>query len=89
MGEGSGVDMNFDLDQFLKDRNEALLSLEEKKIRSHLRKYGQEPPEDQNVFWYGIHKAITACTALPKDFRQKSKAWLEVRGSQSMDDGDL
>lgn len=81
--------MNFDLDQFLKDRNEALLSLEEKKIRQYLRKYGQEPHKNPSVFWMAVHKAITACTALPKDFRQKSKAWLEIRGSQSMDDGDL
>jgi hypothetical protein len=81
--------MKFDLDQFLKDRNEALMSLDEIKIRAYLRKYGEEPPANPTVFWMGVHKAITACTDLPREFRQKSAAWLEIRGSRSMDDGDL
>ena len=79
----------FDMQQFLKDRDEALLSLDETKLRDYLRKYGETPPSDPAVFWMGIHKAITACTSLPIDFRRKSAAWLAVRGARSMDDGEL
>lgn len=81
--------MKMDIDQFIKDRDEALSSLDETKIRAYLRKYGEEPPANPTVFWMGVHKAITACKNLPIELRQKSAAWLEIRGSQSMDDGDL
>ena len=81
--------MAFSMTQFIKDRDEALLSLDEAKLKAYLRKYGEEPPEDSRVFWLAIHKAITACKSLPIDFRRKSAMWLAVRGSSSMDDGDL
>lgn len=85
-----------DLEQFKADRNEALLSLDETKIRAYCKKYNvmlglSMPVEARNidVFWMAIHKAITGCLDLPIEFRRKSKAWLEERGSKSLDDGDL
>jgi hypothetical protein len=79
----------FDMDQFLKDRDEALLSLDETKLRAYMKKYGAEAPAESNVFWCGVHKAITGCQSLPIEFRRKSAAWLAVRGFRSMDDGEL
>jgi len=81
--------MQFDMDQFIKDRDESLASLDESKIRAYLRKYGEAPPANPEVFWMGVHKAITACRNLPFELRQKSADWLRARGSESMDDGDL
>lgn len=81
-----------ELDQFLKDRNEALLSLDETKIRAYMEKYGEAdalPKDKPEVFWRGVHKAITGCKDLPIEFRRKSKAWLAERNSSSWDDGDL
>lgn len=77
------------LQEFLRDRDEALLSLDEKKLRAYMRKYGETPPSNPVVFWMGVHKAITACMSLPIEFRRASAMWLAVRGSKSMDDGDL
>jgi len=81
--------MQFDLEQFKKDRDEALLSLDEDKIKTYLRKYGEEPVDNPTVFWMSVHKAITALPSLPIEFRRGSALWLSVRGSRPMDDGDL
>ena len=47
------------MQQFLNDRDEALLSLDETKLRAYMQKYGAQAPADSNVFWCGVHKAIT------------------------------
>jgi len=79
----------FDMQEFLKDRDEALLSLDETKLRAYMRKYGSPMSEKPEVFWCGVHKAITGCKSLPIEFRRSSAMWLAVRGFKSMDDGDL
>lgn len=79
-----------DLEQFKADRNEALLSLDEHKIRAMYKKWnGFDLNANPEVFWISVHKAITAALDLPDEFRQKSKTWLKERGWTSMDDGDL
>lgn len=77
--------------QFNKERNEAFLTMDEDKIRAHQMKWnGTELPENKDVFWGSVHKAITGCGAsLPLEFRKQSKAWLDKRGLKSLDDGDL
>lgn len=82
--------MNAELEQFKKERNEAFLSLDETKIRTFHQKWnpGRTMPGG-DVFWGGVHKAITGNLQLPKEFRQKSKDWLTAKGLQSLDDGDL
>lgn len=76
-------------EEFLKDRREALLSLDKVKIDAYMMKYGERSHPDEEVYWRGIHKAITASTDLPIEFRRKSKEWLIQRGSDSLDDGDI
>ncbi len=79
-----------DIEQFKRERNEALLSLDVAKIRAYLLKWnGDTGPADEGVFMAGIHKAITGCKDLPPEHRRSSKAWLVERGLQSLDDGDL
>lgn len=78
-----------EISRFNSERDAALLSLDEEKIRAMFRKWnGRELPEGK-VFWGAIHKAITGATNLPIEFRRKSKAWLESQGLRSFDDGDL
>ena len=76
--------------KFNEERNTALLSMDEQKIRAMVRKWnGIEMPQKQIVFWCAVHKAITGAQSLPLEFRKKSKAWLDTFGFKSLDDGDL
>ncbi|HEY1171000.1 MAG TPA: hypothetical protein VGH19_06475 [Verrucomicrobiae bacterium] len=75
---------------FRLEMNEALLSLDEERIRGVVRKWnGVEMPKHQTAFWGAVHKGITANTTLPLDFRKQSKEWLTLKGFQSWDDGEL
>lgn len=79
-----------EMEHFVKERNEALLSMDEAKIRGFFRKWNEfELSTNNAVFWTSIHKAITGVKGLPIDFRKASKAWLDKRGFKSFDDGDL
>jgi hypothetical protein len=80
---------NFDWAAFRAERNAALLSLDYNTITVYMRKYGEAPQPDGEVFWGGVHKARTAIKELPRAERLKSKRWLEAHGLHSMDDGDL
>lgn len=77
------------MQQFLKDRNDALLSMDKEKITAYLRKYGSPVAQSEEIFWAGVHKARTACLQLPTEERRKSKEWLAERGMRSLDEGDL
>ncbi len=76
--------------EFKRERNEALLSMDEEKIRGMVRKWnGIEMQKNPASFWLSVHKAITGNKDLPLEFRNKSKAWLNERGFHSWDDGEL
>lgn len=47
-----------DIDQFIKDRDETFSSCNEKKIREYCEKYNIKIPEDEDMFWAGVHKTI-------------------------------
>jgi hypothetical protein len=79
-----------ELKQFEAEKREALLSLDEEKIRAFTRKWNDEElPDNPTVFWGSIHKAITGTPSLPIEHRRKSKKWLDDHGMHSLDDGDL
>ena len=46
--------------KYVKERDEAMLSLDKDKIVSFCKKYGVPVPENELVFWAGVHKAIVA-----------------------------
>ena len=78
------------IEQFKVEQREALLSLDEQKIRAWHRKWnGHELHPDNAVFWGAVHKAITGCRGLPIEFRRASKKYLTERNLRSLDDGDL
>lgn len=82
--------MSKEIEDFIKERNKALLSLNEENIRAFHRKWNErEMTSNPVVFWGSIHKAITGIKSFPKEFRQKSKDWLTQNGLKSLDDGDL
>lgn len=47
-----------DLEEFKKDRDEALASGDPDKMKAYCKKYDIDIPEDENVFLAGMHKAI-------------------------------
>jgi hypothetical protein len=77
----------FDFDTFIKERNEALLSLDKQKITAYMLKYEVPFSQDERVFWASVHKARTAITSFPPDEIQKSRDWLAERGLSHMGDG--
>lgn len=55
----------FSREKFIKERNEALFSLDEKKIKRYLKKYGITIPRNEEVFWRGIYKAVCNVEGAP------------------------
>lgn len=80
----------FEMENFKREQREAMLSLDQEKIRAFVRKWNKvEMPQHPIAFWGAVHKCITGIVALPLDFRKDSKKWLDDNNMQSMDDGDL
>lgn len=76
------------MEEFLKERNEAFLSLDEEKIREYCTKYEIEIPEDEVVFWAGVHKTIcvlydTKTADVTEEMWKDSCAWLANHGYSS------
>lgn len=78
-----------DIKQFIKERDNALLSMDKAQIEAYMIKYGVPFPNGEETFWRMVHKARTAAINLPMFERAASKAWLYARNSKSMDDGDV
>jgi hypothetical protein len=66
--------------EYVKERDEVLLSLDETKIRAHAKKWGVALPSSWAGFWGGVHKARLAITTFPKAEKEKSRAWLAANG---------
>ena len=78
-----GSDM--DLEEFKKDRDEALASGDPDKMKAYCKKYDIDIPEDENVFLAGMHKAICNMYLMPDtkislDQYERSYNWLIANG---------
>ena len=75
------IDMTM-LEAFVKERNEALFSLDRKKIEAYMIKYGEteiaQTPDV--VFWASVYKAICGVKDAPEAIVSKAKAWLHEHG---------
>jgi hypothetical protein len=65
-----------DLKAFVKERNEALFSLDEIKILAYCKKYGARVPTNERIFWASVYKAILAIGDAPDELKGKAKNWL-------------
>lgn len=68
-------------EEFIKERNEALLSLDKDKIMEYGKKYNVKFPKDEKIFWAGVHKAICNLYRIPsncvsEEQYKKSCEWL-------------
>lgn len=75
------------MNNFVKERNEALLSLNEKKIDAFMKKYNPncKKPKEKIIYWAGIHKAIcdlflTPENAITIEQYERSYNWLKENG---------
>lgn len=70
-----------DMKNFIKQRDKALLSLDEKTILKFMRKFGiNEMPNDKIVFWGGVHKAILNINSATKEQKDQNRVWLKENG---------
>ena len=76
------------LEAFVKERNEALFSLDRKKIEAYMIKYGEteiaQTPDV--VFWASVYKAICGIKDAPETIVSKAKAWLHEHGKMCIRD---
>ena len=73
------------MNDFVKERNEALLSLDKEKIIKYMKKYNIKYPKDEETFWAGVHKSICNLFLVPEneislEQFEKSYEWLEKNG---------
>ncbi len=82
--EGVGIKMNFNderIKKYVQARNEALFSLDEKKIRKFMKEYtGLTPPKNETVFWAMVYKAICNISEAPIGVLLEAKIWLKEHG---------
>jgi hypothetical protein len=71
---------SINLDQFFKDRDEALLSLDKDKILAYMIKYGVHVSRTERVFWAGVHKARLALNCVDAEGKILSRNWLVENG---------
>jgi len=70
-----------DIAAFVKERDEALASLDRERIERYARKYGVHLPKSEEAFWRGVHKAICNIYSIPYETKRKSMEWLREHGS--------
>ena len=73
------------MDNFIQERNEAFTSMDKEKILAYCKKYSVYIPEDEEVFWIGVHKTVCNLFLLedsPISAEQYNKSydWLKERG---------
>lgn len=73
------------MNDFIKERNEALLSLNKEKIIKYMNKYNIKIPKNEKIFWAGVHKSICNLFLAPEnnislEQYEKSYKWLEENG---------
>ena len=68
------------LRDFVQERNEALFSFDESKIREYAKKYCIPMPKYKIVFWAAVCKSICNITGAPDDVRKRAAEWLAYHG---------
>jgi len=70
--------IEFDRDEFLKDRRDTLLSLDVAKMRAYAKKWGARVPSSDGMCLWSMHMARTVCFDLPDGERDLSSDWLSL-----------
>lgn len=65
-----------DIKLFLKERDEALQSLDKEKILAYCEKYGAPCPSGELAFWGGVYKAVYMLPSSSPELKEKARQWL-------------
>lgn len=67
---------------FVKERNDALFSMDRKKIEAYCAKHGDTETAElpDQLFWAGVYKAICAIRNAPEDKVREARTWLASHG---------
>jgi hypothetical protein len=68
------------MSNFVKERDEAILSLDKDKIISYMKKYDIPINSNDLVFWASMHKAIMVMRSASKEQKENSSKWLKANG---------
>lgn len=70
------------LEEFVKERNEALFSLDRSKIEAYMEKYCQPECEEisEDEFWASVYIAICGIKNAPDEILSKALLWLHKNG---------
>ena len=73
------------MEDFTKERNEIFMSMDKEKILAYCNKYNIHIPEDEEIFWAGVHKVICNLflaedTPVSAEQYNKSYDWLKEHG---------
>lgn len=69
-----------DIKKFVKERDDAMLSLDKEKIVAYCKKYDVPIPENEQVFLAGVYKSILAIKSSPEHLRREANEWLDGHG---------
>lgn len=69
-----------DTKDFCKERDEALLSLDKRKIDAFVKKYGIQIPQNELTYWASVHKSIVSIKSSTEEQKAQSRAWLINNG---------
>ncbi len=69
-------------ESFVKERNDALFSLDRKTIEAYCAKHGDTETAElpDQVFWAGVYKAICGIRNAPEDKVRSARTWLAAHG---------
>ena len=70
------------LGKFIKDRNEALYSLNYEKIMEFYNKYSIEAPKDPQEFWRQVYKVILRQEKAPDAVKKVAQGWIKKNGDR-------
>lgn len=68
------------MNRYVRERNEAFLSLDKKKILKFCKEWHICAPKDETVFWCGVHKVIVNTDAATEEQKRNSLEWLKEHG---------
>ena len=68
--------------KMIRDRNEALLSLDENTIKAYCKKWEVPLPDNEQEFWEGVHVARIQVKNFPEKVKRESYAWLQKNKSR-------
>lgn len=72
--------MDGEVARYVAERDEALLSLDEGRIKALMARYGGHVPADDEVFWAAVHKARLTLAYYGEAEHEISRRWLREHG---------